>query len=278
MNNSPFQSAVVATLARDELSPTLAEEVLCAGNPTHRKPREWCLCLLGFAFLAITLWCGIPRSVNLKEYHLCRFEIPNAAHFTKEEALLTARRALTIADSSSELQLTLAQLRKALHQNPHDRTAELFRFYLIYSPILIPEYVDGLLQREEAAAPWLTARIDNAQNELRSLHVNRETAQLLEVQCLLARWQVLAKEQSAEAAQALDSAWIQLNDSTLRRSINAIDLKLFLLRKLCNHQPYLQRLGGSVSLGGKQLRYDALCELYNRLSKRRNQIREAVHE
>lgn len=215
-----------------------------------KKRALWLRTLPGFGLLILTLLLfhytlqPIPRTP-------CDYSVPDF-HLLPEKTqnLFTARRALTVSDTSPLLQSTLATCRKEKSEQ-----AKLLRFYLIYDPILNPAH---LAARSDSG--HLQFRVQDGLDDLMELPVSKTVRAALNARLLTARWILSA------SSEDLALAWSATEDPVLRPTLDQLDIQLFILHHLLTQTSFAE----AVVFRGKKRPRHALEALYKELAAERN--------
>lgn len=218
--------------------------------PIMQQPR-WCrvsIALCGWGvFVALLCWIFWFKEDH-DVFKICDLTVPHLEQFPEETQLLfAARRALTVPDESIILQHTLAQLRK----DPSD-AAQLLRFYLVYDPILSPEHVTRMVP---SAA--LCDRIEMAFFRVKELPISAVTRAILMARLAVSRWVV------QNTSDTQDVAYRYITVPTLKNTIDALDLRLFMLHRILQERDST----GKIWLNGAWRPTEAVRALYHKLAK-----------
>lgn len=215
-----------------------------------KKRSLWLRAIPGFGLFILTLLL-IRTTLQPASLRPCDYSIPGFRLLPEEtQHLFTARRALTVSDTSPLLQSTLAAIRKK-----ESVQAKLLRFYLIYDPILNPAH---LAARSDVHP--LRFRVEDGLSELEELPVSDEVRAALKARLLTARWILNSTEEN------LLEAWTATEASLLHRTLDRLDLQLFILHRLLNQSFFTE----AVCFQGEKRPRHALENLYKRLAAERN--------
>lgn len=222
-----------------------------------KKRALWLRALPGFGLLILTLLL-VRNTLQPASLRPCDYSVPDF-HLLPEETqhLFTARRALTVSDTSPLLQATLAACRKG-----DSEQTKLLRFYLIYDPILNPAH---LAARSDAR--HLRFRVQDALDELEALPVSDEVRAALRARLLTAQWILHGTD------DALVQAWTATETSLLRRTLDRLDLQLFILHRLLEQSSFAE----AIRFRGERRPRRALEALYKRLAAERNTAVQEVY-
>lgn len=221
-----------------------------------KKRALWLRALPAFGLFLLTLFL-VHHALRPAPRTRCDYSIPQF-HLLPEETqhLFAARRALTVSDESPLLQSTLAGCRKEQSEQ-----ARLLRFYLIYDPVLNPTHL-----AKQPASQTLRFRVQNGLEELEELPVSHTVRTALRARFLTAHWVLTA------AVEDLLRAWAATEEPALCRTLDQLDLQLFILHRLLNQS---SRTGTIFFRGEKRPRH-ALETLYDQLAAERNAVSEEV--
>lgn len=215
-----------------------------------KKRVLWLRALPGFGLFILTLLlfrCSLQPISRTP----CDYSVPGF-HLLPEETqhLFTARRALTVSDTSPLLQSTLALCRK----DPSEQ-AKLLRFYLIYDPILNPAHL-----AVHSDTRHLRFRVQDGLADLEELPVSGKVRAALEARLLTARWILSGTDDD------LIPAWAATEVSVLRPTLDQLDLQLFILHRLLSQSSFTE----AIFFRGEKRPRHALETLYKRLAAERN--------
>lgn len=232
-------------------------QALPPGSRVHFLPPDLCLkkrtlwlrALPGFGLFILTLLL-IRYTLQPISRTPCDYSIPDF-HLLPEatQHLFTARRALTVSDSSPLLQSTLTACRKE-----NSEQAKLLRFYLIYDPILNPAH---LAVRSDARQ--LRFRVQDGLDDLEELPVSETVHAALKARLLTARWILSGTDND------LVQAWTATKASVLRPTLDQLDLQLVILHLLLKQSSFAE----AICFRGERRPRHALETLYKRLAAER---------